>query len=210
MNLPADALRYLALQRPAYIKGEACDAEARFAADVAEFADEIEPFLPPPKREMRFMDIGCGIGFGLLALLKARGPDHRFVGVDRGRVSPEIAYGFSKAPSAYNSLHVTRAVLIAAGVAPERIECVDIDVEAFPSGRADVVTSTYAWAFHFPVERYLKEVEAALAPDGVVILDVRRSVGQEEVLRKSFDVVHVWPAPHGKSDRLVLKRKSAA
>lgn len=208
INLPPDAIPYLRQQRTEYVKHPSYDAQAGFAADVAEFADQLKPFLPPRKPEMRFLDIGCGIGFGLLGLLNIYGPEHSFVGVDRGIQSPRVLYGFSEAPSAYNSLQLTRDILFAAGVSADRIECVDIDFEPFPPGSADIVTSTYAWGFHFPVQAYLEEVEAVLVPDGLVIIDVRRGLGQEAILRQRFDVVHAWLGPASKCDRLILKRKS--
>jgi hypothetical protein len=65
-----------------------------------------------------------------------------------------------------------------------------------------------AWGFHFPVQVYLEEVEAALAPDGVVIIDLRRGLGQEGVVRERFEVVQSWPGRADEWDRLVLKSKT--
>jgi SAM-dependent methyltransferase len=212
ITLPTDAFTFLRKQRTEYAKCSDEEAQSEFSSDVLEFANRLRPYLPPEKRQMRFIDIGCGIGFALLGLLEVYGPQHRFVGVDRGVETPpteagKILYGFSETPSAYNSLQVTRNILVGAGVPADHVECVDVDTQPFPQGSADVVTSTYAWGFHFPVATYLKEVEALLTPDGVVVIDVRRDVGQEEIIEKSFDVVHAWRASHGKSDQVVLKRK---
>ena len=206
IKLPIDAIPYLRQQRTEYANAANEEIVRGFDADIAAFAAQVEPFLTKPRPEMRFVDIGCGIGFSLLGLSRIYGREHNFVGVDRGAASSKVAYGFSTTPSAYNSLRLTRDVLMGAGLSSDRIECVDIDVEPFPQGRADIVTSTYAWGFHFPVDVYLDQVEALLAPDGVIIIDVRRGFGQEEVLRKLFDIRHAWPGPAEKCDRMILTR----
>jgi SAM-dependent methyltransferase len=207
ITLPAEAFPFLRQQRTRYAQHPSEEAQAGFLAEVAEYAEELRPYLPAKKPQMRFIDIGCGIGFGLLGLLSIYGPEHSFVGVDRGTPDARVSYGFSETPSAYNSLKLTKDILVSAGVSAERIECVDIDAEPFPAGPADIVTSTYAWGFHFPVQVYLEEVAALLAPGGVVILDVRRGAGQEEAINGRFDVVHSSPNRSGKSDRMVLAAK---
>jgi SAM-dependent methyltransferase len=201
-NLPAAALRHLQLQRTHYDAQTDDELQSRFFEDVDAFAEELKPFLPAPRPNMRFIDIGCGIGFALLALLKIYGPRHRFVAVDRDAESQELVYGFSENPAAYNSLGMTREILTTAGIADDLIETVDMDREAFPDGSADIVTSTLAWGFHFPVETYLDEVAAVLAPGGVLVLDVRRGSGGEAALKKRFRLVHSHP--DRKSDRLIL------
>lgn len=209
ITLPAEALPFLRQQRTRYAQHPSDEAMAGFLAEVAEYAEGMRPFLPAAKPQMRFIDIGCGIGFGLLGLLGIYGPEHSFVGVDRGVPDQRVSYGFSETPSAYNSLRLTKDILVSAGVSAERIECVDIDVEPFPAGPADIVSSTYAWGFHFPVQAYLEQVAAVLAPGGVVVIDVRRDAGQEEVIAGRFDVVHSSPNRSGKSDRMVLTLKPA-
>lgn len=209
IHLSPEAISLLRQQRTQYAQHTAKEAEAGFDADVAEFAEQVRPFLPPIRPEMRFIDIGCGIGFSLLGMLRIYGLHHSFVAIDRNAESSEVIYGFSEAPSAYNSLQLTRDILIAAGVSAERILCVDIDQQPFPDGKADIVTSTFAWGFHFPVKAYLQQVDDVLAPEGVIIIDVRRGLGQKALLRELFEVVQSWPGPADKSDRLILKRRVA-
>ena len=207
ITLPPDAIRFLRQQRTHYKETSADELQARFSADIAQFAERVRPFLPPPRPEMRFIDIGCGIGFGMLGLLQIYGPEHQFVGVDRAAETAHVKYGFSEAPAAYNSLELTREILIGAGVPGQRIDCVDVDSQPFPAGPADVVSSTLAWGFHFPVQAYLENVDAVLSRDGAIIIDVRRGMGQEDVLKQRFELVH--SVPGRKSDQLILKRKPA-
>jgi hypothetical protein len=57
--------------------------------------------------------------------------------------------------------------------------------------RFDLVISTLAWGFHFPVETYAEAVSAAIA-DGVrLILDLRVGTNGIERLRRWFPVVSV-------------------
>jgi SAM-dependent methyltransferase len=212
IELPSEALPFLRQQRTEYKSSTADEAKAGFASDVAQFADQIAPYLPPSEPRMRFVDIGCGIGFALLGLARVFGPDNRFVAIDRAAVTPPteagtVPYGFSETPSAYNSLQVTRDILVAAGIRAEDIECVDIDTQPFPRGPANVVTSTFAWGFHFPLQTYLDEVEAALVRNGILIIDVRRGQGQEAILQSRFDLIESWPGPKGRSNRVVLRKR---
>jgi SAM-dependent methyltransferase len=212
IDLTPEALLFLRQQRTEYKSSTLEEAKAGFGSDIAEFADQVAPYLPVSEPRMRFIDIGCGIGFALLGLLRVYGPNHRFVAVDRAAPTPlteagKVLYGFSETPSAYNSLDVTRDILIAAGADPENVECVDIDSHSFPQGPAKVVTSTFAWAFHFPLQTYLEKVEAALAPNGVVIIDVRRDQGQETLLQSRFEIIRSWPGPKGRSDRVILRKR---
>jgi SAM-dependent methyltransferase len=205
IDVPPDAIRYLRQQRTVAGNPATDWMKAAFDNDVADFANAAKRFLPPGKSEMRFVDIGCGVGFGLLVLARIYGTEHWFVGIDRDSESAQIEYGFSESPSAYNSLSLTRQVLENAGIAADRIACVDIDVEPFPDGEADIITSTLAWGFHFPVDTYLRQVEASLKPDGAIIIDLRRGTGQDTILGERFEVVHSWPGQ--KSDRVILKRR---
>jgi len=189
------AVKILSYQRPTYRRMSEAEASVAFTKELEHFCHEFKQFFPRPSMQKRsFLDIGCGMGFGLLALNKLYGPNNTFVGLDRGVVDEDIFYGFEEKASAYNSFELTRTTLIQNGVPESAIRLVDIDKEGFPSSFTfDVVTSHIAWGFHFPVATYLDNVLEVTRKGSLLLLDLRRNTDGVRVLSNHFHLKAAFP-----------------
>jgi len=102
----------------------------------------------------------------------------------------DVFYGYHDQPAAFNSLKVSRELLVANGHPADKIAL--IDASAFDQvnlPKLDLVTSLIAWGFHFPVATYLEAVHTSLHDEGVLILDVRKDTSGREVLQNRFKTV---------------------
>jgi SAM-dependent methyltransferase len=160
----------------------------KYQRDVNATLDLVEDHIPAGPEAA--VDVGGGIG-GLCLALWRRYPDtlNRLYLLDRSEVTPEYYTGFQKEAAFYNSLAVGRRFLLENGVPEEVIRTVDAARDPFPPGPLDLVISTLAWGFHFPVSTYVEQARRALKPDGAVILHVRKDTDGEEVLARHFGEV---------------------
>ena len=205
IHVPPEALPLLLQQRTQHAHLDNAEVERAVDAEIAQFVDTVGPLLPTAATPQTFIDIGCGLGFGLLGLSRIYGARNLFVGIDRDAPTEEVIYGFSERPSSYNDLKATRLVLEAGGVQPDCIRLIDIDTQPFPEVRADVVISILAWGFHFPVATYLDQVDAALKPGGSLVIDIRRGLGGEKALAADYE--QVGAVPGIKHDRCIFRRR---
>ncbi len=212
--LPDHAIRYVLLQRTGYLAlprsivyralsklspweltNFVVPVEARFRKhcvkelfneDIAREYESIRPALP--EQCSAILDVGCGIG-GIDVMLNRHYAESRptFFLLDKTQVD-SVYYGFKSKGAFYNSLDVAKEVLIANGVAGEKIELVQatehnrIEIE----GPVDLVISLISWGFHYPVETYLDRVHELLRPGGHLILDVRKGTNGEATIRHKF------------------------
>ena len=99
-----------------------------------------------------------------------------------------ITYGFKARADFYNSLELTRHMLVRNGL-PEAslttIEARDDNGIDLPE-RVDLVVSLISWGFHYPVATYLERSHELLKPGGKLILDVRKDVGGLEEIDAVF------------------------
>lgn len=157
----------------------------RYRRDIEATLDQVAPHLPA--RIVSAVDVGGGIGGLCLGLWRRYAETlERLHLLDRSEVTPTYYTGFRDEAAFYNSLEVARDFLRLNGV-PERVtRIVDAAKDPFPEGPHDLVISTLAWGFHFPVSTYVDEVRRTLAPDGALILHVRRDTDGEAVLEANF------------------------
>jgi len=213
--MPPEAIRFLLLQRSGYrcqplyrlfsllgagriYKDRMVDSRferSRAPTIGRQYREDVEETLSLvgdrlPRKPGTIVDIGCGIG-GLSLGLWHRFSDsiqHLYL-LDRSKLSADVYTGFRDEAAFYNSLDAAFRFLRENDVPEEVIRTVDVAHESYPDQAADVVISTFAWGFHFPVSTYLDEVRSRLAPGGVVILDVRDGTDGEAELRRSFSKV---------------------
>lgn len=225
MNVPNQALRYILLQRTQYSLTEkyllpnikvhsvlppgifkliiAAEARLRknaikqlFESDMQSEYDVIRPHLPVDARAI--LDIGSGIGgIDLLLYNHYTKKPHIYL-LDKSTETPGLYYGFETEASYYNSLSLATEFLIKNNVAPEHIhteEATDSKTIAFET-QFDLILSLLSWGFHYPVETYLEIAHTKLAPQGVLILDIRKGRGAEEKIRARFGNLTVIAETH--------------
>jgi SAM-dependent methyltransferase len=117
-------------------------------------------------------------------------------------------YGYSDRVEFYNSLELSRRVLLRNGVPPESIHLLEArSTIPLPENSVDLVLSIASWGFHYSITTYLEEVHRVLRPSGRLILDVRRNHGQEETLRRRFeDLAMIGETWEGKAHRYRAKK----
>lgn len=150
--------------------------------------DQVQPWIPSGLTGV--IDVGGGIGGMLLGIWRryhATLTDLYLV--DRTEVSPTYYTGYRKEAAFYNSMAVAREFLHVNGVPDEVVHLVDTAQDSFPAGPVQLIISTVAWGFHFPVETYIDAACDALTPNGAIILNVRKGTEGEAVLRRRFESI---------------------
>ena len=148
-----------------------------------------------PKHVNAILDVGCGLA-AIDILLSRHYTDYDPVQLylaDFGDTSSRIEYGFGRHPSRYNSLSVANELLVSNHIPPKTIHFISPDDIARDDSLPplQVVISTLAWGFHFPVETYAQVISSAMAPEGRLILDVRTGTDGIDRLRDYFLVVEL-------------------
>lgn len=200
--LPQHAIEDLRLQRTGYRDWGEEDILRHYTGALDGFSALLRRHrLAGPARQS-VLDIGCGIGFCLMAFARAFGADHDFTGIDRDDRST-LFYGFAEKAASYNALSTTRDVLSANGISAARL--LDADRDGFPDGLYDTVMSTLAYGFHFPVSVYLDCILATTRPGAVLVTDIRKGTDGAGALARHFERVEVVDFP--KYERSVFVRR---
>jgi len=233
-HIPREAIYYLLLQRSRYrfqplyrlFSGvgaggfykqrvtrswiEAIRAPAigrKYESDLRRTVEQLLPLIP--ERPRATLDIGGGIGGLSLALWRRFSSSiERLHLLDRTEVTPQYHAGFRESAAFYNSQGVAKQFLLSNGVPESVLHFAEAGLDPFPEGPLDLVISTLAWGYHFPVSVYLDEVHRALAPGGTVVLHLRKGTDGEAALMRRFGSVQ-WIEETRKSG-LVAAREPRA
>lgn len=171
--------------------------------------NSLEPFLK--SESLRILDIGCGIGgVDVLISQKCEGRADFYL-VDKTR-RDEIYYGLKPKAAFYNDFRLTESFLIENGVPVDRIHFVEAGEGRIASLEQsfDLIFSLISWGFHYPLSTYLEEVLSALAPNGALVLDLRRGSGDMDALRARIDVDVEIVNAYEKYDRIVIRHRVEA
>jgi len=156
--------------------------------------ESIESVLPRHMKNL--LDIGAGIGgIHLFTYAHAAGQVNIHM-LDKDRVDPVMRYGFRETTEAYNSIAESRRYLSEGGVPAERLFYWNAADEGEMARlknfgrRFEAVMSLKSWCFHYPAETYAELVGAVLAPNGVLVVDIRKATSQEAELSPYFSSHH--------------------
>jgi SAM-dependent methyltransferase len=161
--------------------------EQAYVREIEADFQSIKPYLPATAASI--MDIGCGIAALDALLFEHYGEQEPVLYlVDRSELSGRIYFGFRGEAAFYNSLGRAKRTLLVNGVPHYRIRTIEAPGDELLPNVAplDLVISILSWGFHFPISTYLNCVCDCLAPNGRLIVDVRRNTDGLERLAACF------------------------
>lgn len=142
-----------------------------------------------PAKAENILDIGCGIAGLDLLISEHYNHSVNLHLLDKSSTDKEVHYGFEEVGSFYNSLSLSKKVLIDNGVNKKRVflqEATEDNSINFDN-EFDLIISIISWGFHYPVETYLNEVYNKLRIGGILILDVRKESDGLVQLKNKFN-----------------------
>ena len=184
LDVPQGAVALLCLQRTQYRK----TLSRLYTGEMIALFASLRPVLPeaPPKRTL---DVGAGLA-GIDALISAHyghRPEIHLLDKDGVSPKPKPKVGWNQSVSDfghYTSFQAARQILTKAGVPDQHLRTHD---GVFPARtQFGLITSFLSWGFHYPVGTYLDEAFAALAPGGVLVLDLRKETAGMQELEQRF------------------------
>lgn len=174
--------------------------------DMLNEVETLMPFLVA--RPVKILDIGCGIGGVDVLIDRLCEGAAEFYLLDKTQID-KIYYGMKPRAAFYNDFQLSRQFLAENDVALERVHFVEVgDGRIRSTGQTfDLIFSLISWGFHYPLSTYLEEALSALAPSGVIVLDLRRADGSLETLRSRADIIVSVLFAHHKYDRISIRRR---
>ena len=144
-----------------------------------------------PSRCNSILDIGCGLGILDLCIYEHyhRDNDLRFYLFDKSDYEENLYFGFEENAAFYNDLQLVEEIFSNYGIANDKIITMEAENENLASlTNIDLVISSIAWGFHFPVRKYVEEVNKLMHQDSVLIMDLRKGQNGIETLQNFFNV----------------------
>ncbi|MBN2629159.1 MAG: class I SAM-dependent methyltransferase [Rhodobacteraceae bacterium] len=180
------------------------DEIARRAAGVihAEYRS-LAPVLmaDPPSR---VADIGCG--YALFDLFLALNSKASVLLIDI-ETNDRRHFGFAEEGAAYSNLSVARRLLLANGIAEDRIETLNpVSQDIGASQDVDLAVSFLSCGFHYPVTSYASYFRDKVLPGGAILLDLRAATAGEQLKTLApLGSIDDQPAPP-KARRILLRK----
>jgi SAM-dependent methyltransferase len=196
MNVPEICIEWIKLQRSGYK-----DIRQEFIENIEKEYELMKPYLPD-KAEL-ILDIGCGVGGIDVYIYNHYDVPHMFL-MDSELVSREPIYGFDRGVSYYNSFDATKALMMANDVYNFSLLNLDIRIDTIKN--IDLIISILSWGYHYPIDKYIKQVDTALSENGTLIIDIREGTDGIREIKKYFPVVDII-SNYNKSHRICVRRK---
>ena len=126
---------------------------------------------------------------------------------DKTEFAEELFFGFQDNAAFYNDLELTRKLFVDYGIPSSKLTTIEAENNNLLGLKdIDLVISTIAWGFHFPVSTYLEEVVNLMGENSLLIMDLRSGTGGFEDLSKHF---HIRTIESGlKSTRVSCRKRT--
>jgi SAM-dependent methyltransferase len=183
MMVPKSAIKYILLQRG---DCRGTDPAQLFRDEMTKEMKSIVPHIDCEKIES-VLDIGCGV-CGIDARLAAILHFAHFWLFDKSEITQvRQRYGVAPQDRFYTSFDAARELMLSNGVPEDRFEfCVAPGWIKRCERKFDLVLSLISWCFHYPVEKYLDDVDRVTRPGSTIILDIRVAKPYRKALEKRF------------------------
>jgi hypothetical protein len=141
-----------------------------------------------PETTENILDIGSGIAGLDVQISSHYNNEIQIFLLDKSTIDEDLHYGFEKIGSFYNSLLLSKKVLVDNGILESNVflQEATVDNKITFNKKFDLIISIISWGFHYPVETYLDEVFDNLKLGGTLILDVRKDSNGLELLKIKF------------------------
>ena len=159
--------------------------------------------LSPPSK-ISVCDIGCGLGLANIALAN-RFDIRNLVLIDIERTDT-VYHDFNNQGAGYASLETAKKVMRDAvpGLPVLTINPMRQDLSAVQQS-FDLITSYISCGFHYPADSYVDFFRSRLAPDGEIVLDLRK--GQDHARLLEFFAIKTVVNDASGHRRVILRRK---
>jgi len=183
--------------------------------DLVIIYNEFSKYLPSSVSNV--LDVGCGLGY-IDVVINDNLNDCNFYMFDAMNT-----VNVTQVRDFYSNLKLTKKFMVEHGVDADSIFLVDAsktgmdrsinkDPKCFSSiPKMDLVVSMYSWGWHFPLEKYIKEVSDITSKDGLLVLECKNQSGpistadREVVLNSNgFDLIDV--AGEERRHRIIARR----
>lgn len=142
------------------------------------------------------LDIGCGIAGIDVLLYKGLLSNPSLFLLDKSE-EKKIYYRFREEGAFYNSLNITKEVLISNGIPENKIYILEANNFRIPfSTDFDLIISLLSWGFHYPISTYLESVYSKMIEGGILIVDIRKGTNGIERLQEKFNNIEIIHETH--------------
>lgn len=144
-----------------------------------------------PNRCNSILDIGCGLGIIDLCVFEHYNldTDLTFYLFDKSEYAENLFFGFEDDASFYNDLQLAKEILSNYGIPSRNLITIEAKKENLADlSKIDLVISSIAWGFHFPVGKYVEEVHQLMHEDSILIMDLRKGENGISQLQNFFNV----------------------
>ena len=199
MIVPDNCLPWIKLQRH-----PVCINNQQYIDIITKEFNLMLPFLPVICNKI--LDIGCGVA-GIDVLLSEEYSQPEIYLLDSNhRSTNNIVYGFDHGEFYYNSFLATNDMMVQNGISKYHIMNLNTGLVNIDNNSIDIVISLLSCGYHYPVEKYLTEINRILSRDGVLIIDVRENTDGIDKIKKLLPDIKII-STYNKSNRIRAKRK---
>lgn len=186
--LPDEAVKFINLQRTQYKdKGDLDNIKKAYDEECEKESESVIKAIGG-KEIKSIMDIGCGMG-GVSIKLHQFFKSNRIYLVDKNEISKQVRYGFFEGNCFYNSFVILSKIMEMNNISNYFLVNSDNDFSHIEN--IDLIFSSLACGFHFPIYHYIGRITDCISKDGIFICDIRKTIYEQEIKTVKNNFRHI-------------------